>query len=117
VDIYASSVSYSRHKSENFYNVELICCGDCPNSDHRTRSGSVENEHEIFRRYNYQKSFSAGVDKVETAGRKIPGHGYVVGNICETENPFPFPSKQGLRTLEKIRQTKAFITLVFMTHE
>jgi hypothetical protein len=30
------------------------------------------------------------VDKLETAGRKIPGHGYVLRKICETENPFPF---------------------------
>ena len=27
---------------------------------------------------------------METAGRKIPGHGYVVAEICQTENPFPF---------------------------
>jgi len=61
-----------------------------------TRPGPIENEHECFRRYNLQKPYSAGVDKVEAAGRKIPGHGYVVGEICRTENPFPFhPRRDG----------------------
>ena len=55
-----------------------------------TRPGSVENEHKTCRRYNYQKPFSAGVDKVETTRKKIPGQGCVVGEICQTENPFPF---------------------------
>jgi hypothetical protein len=31
--------------------------------------------------------------KVENAGRKMPGNGYVVGEICQTENPFPFHPK------------------------
>jgi len=54
------------------------------------RPGYVENEHETFRRYNYQKPFSAGVDKVEVTGRKIPGHGYVVGEVCHMEKAFTF---------------------------
>jgi hypothetical protein len=40
----------------------------------------------LFRRYNYQKPFSAGVDKE----RKLHGHGYLVGEVCQTENPLPF---------------------------
>lgn len=27
---------------------------------------------------------------METAGRKIPDSGYVVGEICQMENPFTF---------------------------
>ena len=50
----------------------------------------MENERETFRRYNYQKPFSAGVDKVEITGREIPGHGYAVGEVCQMEKPFPF---------------------------
>jgi hypothetical protein len=30
------------------------------------------------------------VDKVEAAGRKINGHGYVGGKICQKENLFTF---------------------------
>jgi hypothetical protein len=56
----------------------------------RRRSVPVENEHLTFRRYNYQKLFSAGVDNVETTGRKIPGLGYVVEEIYQVENPFSF---------------------------
>ena len=59
-----------------------------------TRPVSVENEHETFRRYNYQKLFSAGVDKVETTSKKIAGQGYVVGEIYQMENPFPFHSRR-----------------------
>jgi hypothetical protein len=54
------------------------------------RSRPVEYENGTFRRHDYRKPFSAGVDKVETAGRKITGNGYVVGKICRMENPFPF---------------------------
>lgn len=66
------------------------------------RPGSVENEHGSFRRYTYQKPFPAGVDKVETTGRKIPRHGYVVGEIRQMEKSISFSSKKGLRGLEKI---------------
>jgi hypothetical protein len=55
----------------------------------KTRTGSVENEHETFRRYNIQKPVSAGMDKVETTGKDIPGQGYVMGEICQTKNPLP----------------------------
>jgi hypothetical protein len=55
-----------------------------------TRPGPVENEHKLFRICNYQKPYSAGVDKGETARKKIPGHGYVVGELCQKENPLPF---------------------------
>jgi hypothetical protein len=54
----------------------------------------VENKHETFRINNYQKPFSAGMDKVETPGRKIPGHGYIVGETCQTENPVSFPPRR-----------------------
>jgi len=47
----------------------------------------MENEYGTFRRYNYQKSCSAGKDKVKTAGRKISGHGHLVGEVSQTENP------------------------------
>jgi len=45
------------------------------------RPEPVENEHGSFRKHNYRKPFSAGVDKVVTAERKVPGNGYVVGEI------------------------------------
>lgn len=54
------------------------------------RAEPVENEHGTFWRHNYRKLFSAGVDKVEIAGRKMPGNGYVVGEICRMKNLFPF---------------------------
>ena len=50
----------------------------------------MENEYGAFRRYNYQKSCSAGVGKVKTAGRKISGHGHVVGEVSQTEIPLLF---------------------------
>lgn len=48
----------------------------------------MENEHESFKRYNKQNPFSAGVDKLEIAERKIHRYGYVVREICQTENSF-----------------------------
>jgi hypothetical protein len=54
------------------------------------RPGPRENEYVTFRRYSYQKSCSAGVDMVKSAGRKIPGHVHVVGKVYQTENPLPF---------------------------
>jgi len=35
----------------------------------------VENEHGTFGIHNYRKPFSAGANKVESVGRKIPGNG------------------------------------------
>jgi len=53
------------------------------------RSGPVEKVHKTFRRYNYLKPFSAGDDMEETDGKKIPGYGCVVAEICQTENRLP----------------------------
>jgi hypothetical protein len=50
----------------------------------------MENGYGSFRNYNYQMTFAAGVDKVEAPGRKVSGHGYVVGEVCQTENPLIF---------------------------
>jgi len=49
----------------------------------------MENEYGTFRRYNYQKSCSAGVEKVKPAGRKIPGHDHLVEDVSQKENPLP----------------------------
>jgi len=71
----------------------------------------VEKEHGNFRRYNYQKPFSAGVDKVETTGRKIPGHGYVVGEICQMENPFPFHPRRDCEDSRRYDKLKLLLRL------
>jgi hypothetical protein len=65
------------------------------------KPGSVENEHETFRIYKYQKPFSAGADKVQTTGRKIPGNDYVMGEICQMEYPFFFIQEGIARTRGK----------------
>jgi hypothetical protein len=46
------------------------------------RPEPIENEHECFRRCNYQKPYSATVDNMKTAERKTPVHDYVVGEMC-----------------------------------
>jgi hypothetical protein len=58
------------------------------------RPGPMENEYKSFRRYRCQKPFSASVDRVETTGKKIPGHGYMVGEVCQTENPLFFQPRR-----------------------
>jgi hypothetical protein len=42
-----------------------------------------------------------GVKKVESVGRKIPGNGYVVGEISHMETPFPFHPKKHCRDSSK----------------
>jgi len=51
------------------------------------------------------------VDKVETAGRKISGHGYVVGEICRTENLFPFHPRNVSWTREDAKNFFFFISI------
>jgi len=48
----------------------------------------MENEHGTFKKYKKQNPFSAGMDKLDIADNKIHRHGYVVGEICQTEGPF-----------------------------
>jgi len=50
----------------------------------------MEKENETFKRHNKQNPFSSGVDKLETAEKEIHGHCYVMGEICQTENPVTF---------------------------
>ena len=66
----------------------------------------MENEYGNFRRYNYQKSCSTGVDKVKTAGRKIPGHGHVVGEVFQTENPLPFHPRRNCENSRRYGKRK-----------
>jgi hypothetical protein len=58
-----------------------------------TRSGPVENDHKIFRRYNCKKPFSVGEDMEETAGKKISGHSCVVEEMSNGKS-FTFLSKK-----------------------
>ena len=81
------------------------------NPSSTTRPGSVENEQDTFRRYNDQKPFSLGLDKMETTGSKIPGQGYVVGEVCQMGNPFPLHPRRECEDLEDTINEN-FITLV-----
>jgi hypothetical protein len=59
-----------------------------------TWPGSVENEQVTFRRYSHLKSLSAGVDTMENARTTIPGQDHVLGEACQTENPFILHSRR-----------------------
>jgi hypothetical protein len=71
------------------------------------RPGSVENEHVTFRRYNYQKPFSAGVDRQQdyrtTDYRKENTRTWLRGgrNISSGKS-VSISSEKRLRGLEKI---------------